>query len=178
METWTNDDHGEFGDGPWASEPDKAVWVDPATDLDCMIIRNHVGALCGYAGVGPDHVLHGTHYSDSYSSGDLNNVNLRGHLLDQLSVHGGITYSASCDETGVICHVPQPGRTHDVWWFGFDCAHACDQVPFKTDARAALAEARIDLHFDGAEYRNFEYVRAEVENLARQLSEIDSLISD
>src|SRR5690606_28176723 len=48
--------------GPWDGEPDKAVWVDETTGLDCMIVRGPVGALCGYVGVKEGHPWHGRSY--------------------------------------------------------------------------------------------------------------------
>ena len=137
-------DKSGFPPGPWMDEPDKLVWVDEATDLDCMIVRGPLGALCGYVGVGPDHPNHGK--SVWYDEG--------GPSVD---VHGGLTFSAKCDEEGTICHVPQPGRITDVWWFGFDCAHAWDLVPRMT-------------YMEGT-YKDIEFVRHEVTELARQLKE-------
>lgn len=43
----------KWGPGPWDGEPDKMQWTDPATGLDCLIVRNTLGALCGYVGVTP-----------------------------------------------------------------------------------------------------------------------------
>ena len=71
MQTWTNKFHlnregKPFPPGPWNQEVDKAVWIDPRSDLDCMIHRNPMGALCGYVGVGPDHPWHGKNYTDHF----------------------------------------------------------------------------------------------------------------
>lgn len=67
MQTWTYDDRS-FGDlplpeGPWTDEPDKAQWIDEATGLDCLIVRNGMGTLCGYVGVDEDHPFFGVGYS-------------------------------------------------------------------------------------------------------------------
>lgn len=119
MKTWTNTDKTEWGDGPWLHESDKIQWIDPETDLDCLIVRNPRGALCGYVGVPPGSPWHGLHYDDPQ--------------LPSTNVHGGLTFSRSCresdDPSEGICHVPEPGRPDDVWWFGFDCAHAGDLMP-------------------------------------------------
>ena len=48
-------DKSSWRKGPWNSEPDKVVWVDPETGLDCMIIRSRSGSLCGYVGVERNH---------------------------------------------------------------------------------------------------------------------------
>jgi hypothetical protein len=96
--------------GEWDSEPDKINWVDETTNLDCMIVRNTMGALCGYVGVPTNHPLFRVIHDE---------VNA--------DVHGGLTYSNEC--SGHICHVPEAGRPDDVWWFGFDCAHHQDVIP-------------------------------------------------
>lgn len=44
--------------GAWMQEPDKVQFEDPETGLPCLIVRNQMGALCGYVGVGPGHPLH------------------------------------------------------------------------------------------------------------------------
>lgn len=52
-----------WGPGPWANEPDKLNWIDPETGLDCMIVRNRAGNLCGYVGVPESHPWFGVGYS-------------------------------------------------------------------------------------------------------------------
>ena len=159
-------DKSEWGPGPWLDEADDGQWVDPKTDLDCMIHRNHGGALCGYVGVGRDHPLYGKHYDDV-----------------QLEVHGGLTYSQACVEGGVICHVPEPGRDHDIWWFGFDTAHWNDYAPGmesqlnkfrKAEDIPKLDIPELDSLFERgpAAYKNWGYVTAECELLAEQLAAV------
>lgn len=152
--TWTDDEGRPKSEalppGPWQGEPDKIVWIDPSTDLDCMIIRGPVGALCGYVAVPPGHPCHGKGYDD---------VDVR--------VHGGLTYANECG--GHICHVPQEGRPDDVWWLGFDCAHALDLTP----ALIRFHEMHgIDNPFKNDVYRDVEYVTNEVTQLAAQLKEL------
>lgn len=137
-------DRSNWADGPWDDEPDRAIWVDPATGLDCLIVRNHLGNLCGYVAVGPDHPLFEV-YADE----------------GQVDVHGGISYAAHCDNDPVegVCHL-----THDddpAWWLGFDTAHSWDLSPYQ-------AKNHPDLTFDTT-YKNMAYVTAEVERLAEQL---------
>lgn len=147
--TYTTIDKSKWNEGPWMREPDKIQWIDKETDLDCLIVRNRMGALCGYVGVGPDHPFHSRSYDD---------------LLD-LDVHGGLTFSGSCDEdkpeSEGICHVPMPGRSAAIWWLGFDCAHGYDLVP--TMQLFGCSSTPGDV------YRNVEYVRNECANLAKQL---------
>lgn len=153
MQTWTNKHGADLGGGPWEWEPDKAVWVDEATGLDCMIHRGRMGALCGYVGVGPDHPLHGK---------DYNTLNV--------DVHGGLTYADGCqegDDPAInVCHIPQPGRPDDVWWFGFDCGHFHDFVP---GLDKILRERNAPDVFSDTVYRDFDYAKTEVESLAAQL---------
>lgn len=176
MKEWTNVDKSDWGDGPWQSEPDKVVWVDPATDLDCMIHRGPSGALCGYVGVGPDHPWHGKKYNEV-----------------DVDVHGGLTYANPCeesdDEADGICHVPAPGRSDDVWWLGFDCAHGFDFMPrmrrdemrladlFEKEGKreeAALFRSSPMTKSYGLipapTYKTIAYVKAEVGSLAQQAS--------
>lgn len=132
-------------DGPWMSEPDKEVWVDPETGLDCMIVRQHHGAWCGYVGVKEGH----RYFDMDYSKDDIDG---------KVSVHGGLTYSARCN--GHICH-PADQNDSPTYWFGFDCAHLEDKCP----------APEYDKMFMGYEsvYKDINYVKQEVTNLARQL---------
>jgi hypothetical protein len=80
-----------------------------------------------------------------------------------LSAHGGLTYANKCQAAGPVCHKPAPGEPDDVWWFGFDCGHSGDWAP-----EIAKFGRR---HFNET-YRDVGYVRAEVERLREQLSEL------
>jgi len=163
--SWTTIDKTEWGEGPWLSEPDKLQWVDEATDLDCLIVRGPMGALCGYVGVPPDHPYHGRGYSD----------------LD-LEVHGGLTFASACDEDAPegegICHVPAPGRPADVWWLGFDCGHAFDAMPaLEARSRSLGMPALPAFDYPGGPqttYKPVGYVRAEVAALAAQIARLDA----
>jgi len=156
--------HEDWGEGPWNDEPDHDVWVDPVTDLDCMINRGPSGSWCGYVGVGPDHPWHGKHYDEV-----------------DVGVHGGLTYSAACEEGGEICHVPWPNREHDIWWFGFDCIHWGDIAP-KMEADLRELRQRVPqvehAFFEGEDtfmrrtYKDMAYVIGEVLSLAQQLKAV------
>lgn len=161
--TWTHDrtgwDHvGSLGTprtywskpGPWHDEPDKVQWVDKATGYAALAVRNHFGAWCGYVGIPEGHPLYGRDYDD----------------VDNVDVHGGLTYAAPCQEEAVeghgICHIPEPGHPDNVWWLGFDCGHAFDYQP-----RWPVLDMP-HLH-DGEVYRDLAYVQEECERLAAQL---------
>jgi len=85
---------------PWEKEPNEEQWVDEKTGL-LFRIRRHPDHLhlCGYVGVGKDHILFGL------SDEDVGGVH----------VHGGLTYAGTEDD--------------GIHWFGFDCAHAGDLCP-------------------------------------------------
>jgi len=153
MKQYTTIDKTDWGDGPWQHEPDKIVWIDPTTDLDCMIHRGNSGALCGYVGVSADHPDYGR----------------SAYELEDIDIHGGLSFADRCDDEARedygICHVPEPGRTHDVWWLGFDCAHAFDVMP-KLESQPYFPLPR---EFR-AIYRDVAYVIGEVTSLALQLA--------
>lgn len=147
FDSWKFDGHKDLPEGVWQDEPDKVQWVDPETDLDCLIVRNRGGALCGYVGVGPDHPFHGR----SYENVDVD-------------VHGGLTFAEHCapgEPIEGICHRAAPGRPDPVWWLGFDCAHAFDVSP-----RWRLPGDIVDYP---EVYRDMEFVVGECEGLAKQL---------
>lgn len=180
-------DRAGWPSGPWDAEPDKVTWVDKATGLDCMIRRGGGGAWCGYVGVPPWHPWHGVDYDDCtvrprtglrgaldallgrvrVCRGDWHYDCSPGRLVE---VHGGLTFADACDDgdegTG-ICHVPEPGRPDDVWWFGFDCSHLNDLRPGSLALDRELGLRGSD---PGDVYRDQAYVTGEVESLARQLA--------
>ena len=88
-----------------------------------------------------------------------------------LEVHGGITYSNACH--GDICHIPREGEPHEVWWFGFDCAHSGDVSPLMDKTLNDLMPERAEsLRGYGESYKDLAYVKDEVESLALQLATI------
>jgi len=143
-------DKSEWGEGPWQAEPDKVQWQDEATGLPCLIVRNIAGCLCGYVGVTAEHPFFGKGYGDV-----------------DVEVHGGLTFSGPCnpqaDEERHICHVPAEGEPDHVFWFGFDCAHLGDLCPTFDRVWRQLGV------LEKIEYKDIEYVRAEVRKLAKQL---------
>jgi hypothetical protein len=145
MQTWSTRDKSKWGQGPWQNEPDKAQWV--AHGLDCLIVRNNNGALCGYVGVPSHHKCFGKRYNEV-----------------DVCCHGGLTFSDYCaevaDEAHSICHTDKDAANAVVWWLGFDCAHGMDVVP----------NLSLGYRFPGAVYRTFAYVQQEVECLAKQLA--------
>lgn len=143
-------DKSSWGSGPWQDEPDKKQWQDEATGYPRLIVRNQMGALCGYVGVSKPH----PNFSQGYEE-------------PEVLVHGGLTFADHCRDTQSecegVCHKVAQGEDDGVWWFGFDCLHGGDSSP-PVCAR----------HFDYGVYRDFAYVTAEVASLAIQLKELES----
>ncbi len=145
-------DKTQWGNGEWQNEPDKKQWQDKATGYPCLIVRNQMGALCGYVGVTVDH----PHFGQDYEKPDV-------------EVHGGLTFADTCqpdaDESRHICHKVEGDDR--VWWFGFDCAHYRDFIPGMGSLRRGVG---LKCFGDSPEtYKNLDYVTREVESLARQL---------
>jgi len=160
-------DKSSWPRGEWDQEPDKRQWQDEDTGFPCLIVRGPIGSLCGYVGVPADHPWHGKGYSECVL-GDGCETYTNDHYCNHepssiLSVHGGLSFADKCshgaEDTG-ICHLPGKGEPDNVWWFGFDCAHAYDLSP------------RLDLHCGDETYRNVAYVEAECWRLAAQLAEV------
>jgi hypothetical protein len=162
-------DKTSWPDGPWKDEIDKSQWVDPDTGLDCLIVRNPVGSLCGYVGIPSNHPWHGKDYNQCTLSPPCVNEEdeyCSEHYPAYLTrVHGGLTFSGLCseteDESVGICHVPLPGRPDDVFWFGFDCAHFDDVMPATS----------LEDHWRSEKgcYKTEEYVQEQCASLAKQL---------
>lgn len=143
----------DWGQGPWMEEPDRIEWTDEETGYPCLLTRNHdMGNLCGYVAVPKGH----PYYHKTY--------NEIGH---KISAHGGLTYSRACQ--GHICHEPEPGEPDNVWWFGFDCAHASqDLIP----GMRRMQETMKNKYFNPT-YKDLNYVIEEIVDLARQLKEAE-----
>jgi len=142
-------DKSGWGRGPWDDEPDKIQWADVETGMPCLAVRNSWGVWCGYVGVTAEHPLYACCYDDVESN--------------DLTAHGGLTFSDFCaidDKDHGICHIPDPGESDDMWWFGFDCAHCYDYMPGYQFKRSTDGDLK---------YRTIEYVKAECADLARQL---------
>ena len=85
-----------------------------------------MGAWCGYVGVSEGHRDFGNEHAD-------------------YRAHGGLTFADFCqpdesEECG-ICHVPDPGEPDRVWWLGFDCSHAGDDMPGMHETRKIIHES-------------------------------------
>ena len=144
--------------GPWDGEPDKRQWTDEATGLPCLIVRsNSLGFLCGYVGVSADHPWYGLDYGNQ--------------RLWDVDVHGGLTFSGLCDgdETG-ICHVADEGEPETVKWFGFDCGHGGDVIPYRMTPAYRKRVGHLMLIEETETYKDVAYVAEQCRGLASQLA--------
>ena len=156
---------------PWENEPDRVEFRYKG--FPCLIVRNQGGSLCGYAGVPPSHSLHGKTCHSTFPESNFDKK------IDDIEIHGGVTFTGACQEDGPICHKPEPGEPDNVWWVGFDCAHYGDFMPHMddpdTDLQKSLypdedmrkARAREKLSY--SKYRNIAYVKNEIRRLVKQL---------
>lgn len=183
IQYWTSD-KSAWGDGPWLSEPDKQQWQDATTGLPCLIVRNTriTGALCGYVGVGRDHPAHGMshdHWCANYTDDDSPGLSSIQKAINAVEVHGGLTFASGCshgdDPSEGICHIPGNGEPDDVWWFGFDCAHAGDVSPAIDATLREIGSPRREIVGWEQHYRDMAYVEAEVASLAAQLKAMESV---
>lgn len=129
---------------PWEGEPDNAEWEDESTGLHGRIVRNEIThTLCGYVGV---------------TSGELVGVDYNDLVMDDYSPHGGFTYSG------------RDGDNRNVWWFGFDTAHADDFMP------GLYIKMRMVNHSGKASwpttenYRTWEFVDAEIRKVVEGIA--------
>jgi hypothetical protein len=143
-------------------EPDR--WEGEHVGLPLLAIRHpRLGHWCGYVAVPPSHPLHGQDYG-----------------APDIAVHGGFTYANACH--GAVCHVPKPGEPDNVWWFGFDCAHAGDYTGMADrrflhrvlglgeDAPYDHQRALTADDWSVETYRTLAYVQAECKRVAEQLA--------
>lgn len=175
-------DRSKWPAGEWDGEPDRVEWTDEDTRLTCLAHRGPSGHWCGYVAVPKGHPLWGTYYGDecdvlrdlvearnNAEIGQVGPVNLllmamRGSAeptpQDIIDVHGGLTYSDTGWRDLETCRGVYSSLIEDdgeLWWFGFDCAHAGDLRP----------EGGID-YGDGS-YKTLEFVREQCRALAAQL---------
>ena len=158
-------DKQRFSDGPWQGEVDSYEWLDRLSGLHCAIIRHTaVGSLLGYVAVPKGHKLHRVGYRDlvDIPPGSMErlvgmedvgvfNLLIGAHEMTPTQAplslithcHEGLSYSAMDDRGN--------------WWFGFDCGHSHDLAP------------GIPYLFEWQTYRDFPYVKKQVERLALQI---------
>lgn len=158
----------------------------------CVVTFGDMGHRCGYVGIPKEHLLYGKNYSDylDIKKEDIEDREVSGIIplfcacLDKdervkidvyFQCHGGITYSGGGEQS------EYPIKS-DLWWFGFDCAHAGDgkdlqyayeKFPQYREITKQRMECERKYHIDGEVVRSLEYVMDECKRLAEQLKEFE-----
>lgn len=164
-------DKSNWSDGEWQTEADYECFLTKSGYYGIVWRMKHSGNLNGYVEVPKTHALHGYSYStriamtkeiseapvnidktsvialvcNSFKDDDLISLDCA------VEVHGGLTFSSDFKDL-------------DAWLFGFDTAHCDDLSPHPSRIRWSTGR-----------YRNWEYVKQEVENLATQLKQLESV---
>ena len=103
--------------GPWDGEPDKVTWLDAATGLPCLALRDpHFGHWCGYTALTRDHPMYGKDW-DAFGG---------------VKVHGSVTFASPCSPEGPRAQQVSEltaGGSSPVWWVGFHCSGVADTAP-------------------------------------------------
>lgn len=170
----------EWGPGPWQDEPDSLTWTAGPEGRRYVLVAQramHFGHWCGYVGVPGNHPAAGfSSYKDEVSILEVLHRLAGGTLktwcevrlaVNELSVHGGITYAGD----GRILPNPLWGDRH---FFGFDCGHAGDLSPARLGTLLSAAVGTLLSAVPQTDvYRDLGYVKREIKDLAGQLWEID-----
>lgn len=159
----------------------------------CVVIFQASGHRCGYVGIPKTHRLYGEDYGNylDIKKSDIGDREVSGIFplflacLDDderikieayFQCHGGITYSGG----GKGSEYPIES---DLWWFGFDCAHAGDKKDYKTvydkfpnerERVKRLEEIENMYPIEDDVIRTEEYVADECKRLAEQLKEFET----
>lgn len=161
----------------------------------CVVTFLNSGHRCGYVGIPYTHPLYGEDYGNylDIKKSDIGDREVSGIFplfrmcLDDderikievyFQCHGGITYSdgGKCSEYPI---------KSDLWWFGFDCAHAGDgkdlqyafeKFPKYRDSIKNNIECERMFPVRGNIVRSKEYVADECKKLAEQLKKYLELV--
>ncbi len=157
----------------------EADWITDA-GFRAVVIMTKMGHRCGYVGIPPTHPLYGVGYSEPSTALTFPAEEPIGHrgIISVLvaatdnhraspdavfDVHGSITYAAGSPD--------YPIESKNLWWFGYDCAHAGDARDleqmhmFEDDEtlRSVFADSEHGV------IRTLAFCREQCESLAQQL---------
>jgi hypothetical protein len=129
-------------------EGDFHRWIEncDGVEIECVIRRNGVGALCGYVLINEDNKFFGLDYDEI------------SYRID-FTPHGGLAFSDEF-EGG--------------WLVGFDCAHAGDFCPNLPQNYGGGTYR--DLNFVKSECKNLAISVSKHSKLAKRLKNIDSIL--
>ena len=109
---------------------------------------------------------HGVGYRKVFDDGWKEQPTNIGALIDDLQVHGGLTFAGHIDEEkGPRDMSPELGNIDPkgLWWFGFDAAHAFDMTMMSYPGNAMMSIRQTI-------YRDVDYMIGECTELAGQLA--------
>lgn len=132
------------------NEPNEYFWI--YRGMPCLILRLPAwGTYCGYCGVPSTSPFYGKHYFDN--------------IFSNIEVHGDLTYTGFRlqDDFTKEFHLSNTENFENCWFLGFDCAHGYDVCPC-SPFTAIIPDAT---------YKDFEYVKHEVESLCDQLIKLE-----
>lgn len=159
---------------------------------ECIVIMTDRGHRCGYVGIPKTHPLYGVDYSqktevlrcfkekietEDVEFGNRGIIPLLLHSWSDekdnfmapdivFNVHGGITFSGE-GRAGF------PLMMKNVWWYGFDCAHAGDAPDLDRIKDPSLREIMERHPIESDVIRTLEYCIEECERLADQLKWVE-----
>lgn len=161
-------------------------WI--SSGLRCIAIAADSGHRCGYVGLPKSHPLYGVGYGAYHPALDaLWGATKEGPIGDRgiipilcamfreadevqptpelvFDVHGSITYANGGDDYPI---------ESDLWWYGFDCAHADDANDLTLITDEHLRAIYAEFGNDGV-VRDLAFVVAECEKLAAQLASMEA----
>lgn len=151
-------------------------WITKA-GFEAVAVLTRGRHRCGYVGVPADHPLYGVAYDspceyltfpEGEKVGKRGILNLLAASCDDayktsmaivFDVHGGVTFSDKFTDNGELRAL----GVSNLWWIGFDCAHAGDgKITYPEDPSYML-------NFPEDVVRSLEYVVEECESLATQI---------
>lgn len=146
--------------GPWDGEPDRETFAEECTGIACVLLRNKLGAWCGYVEVPPGHPWHGVDFAAAKAAPEG---------IPEPDVHGGATFSSPFRGDWMCVGELEQRSADGSSWIGFDCSHGGDVVP------GLLAFKRRmwgDQGNDFETYKTIDYAREETKKLARQVAAV------
>jgi len=168
---------------PWDNELDADAFE--ASELVCLMRRDHNGVWNGYAGVTPSHPLYGRRRDvlivvpPEVAGRELNSTrvaaaDVRGVVPRTLEAGIALPLSIVVEVHGGIWNTGVVGENYPgLWFYGFTCGHPWDFKPldpmtiqaYQTDPEQAAQVFRTP-----AEYRTYDYAREQTDALAAQLA--------
>lgn len=169
---------------PWDNEPDADDFE--ASELVCLMRRDHNGVWNGYAGVSKSHALFSQQRNvlivvpEALAGHELNSTrvapaDVRGVVPRTLDAGLAVPLSLVIDVHGGLWNTGMIDSDHPgLWFYGFMCGHAWDFKPLDPltvqGYQTMDLEVAQTLYRTPAEYRNYDYARGETEKLAEQIA--------